>query len=96
MQGTIVLGISPDSRESHCRFRDKHDLKVLLLSDVEHRILETYGVWVQKKQAGKSHFRVERTTVLIGPDGMVRTIWNNVKVPDHIESVLEKIKSMRN
>ncbi len=91
----LVIGISPDSQKSHCDFRDKHNLKIMLLSDVDHGVLETYGVWKMKKLYGKSHHGVERTTVLLDPKGIVRAIWHKVKVPHHIEAVLEKLKELQ-
>jgi thioredoxin-dependent peroxiredoxin len=94
-RNAVVLGVSPDSKESHCRFRDKHGLKVRLLSDTDHGVLETYGVWVEKNIAGKTVLGVERSTFLIGPDGTVKALWNKVKVAGHIDSVLEKMDSLR-
>jgi peroxiredoxin Q/BCP len=88
----LVIGISPDSPKSHCNFRDKHDLKVKLLSDEKHETLEKYGVWVKKKMYGKEYDGVERSTFLIDPNGKVVTIWRKVKVPGHIEFVLEQLK----
>ena len=67
----VILGLSPDAPQSHCRFRDKHDLRITLLSDVNHRVLEAYGVWVQKKMYGRSYFGVERSTFLIDAEGRV-------------------------
>jgi thioredoxin-dependent peroxiredoxin len=91
----LVLGISPDSRDSHCRFRDKHELKVTLLSDPEHRVSEQYGVWVEKNHDGKTAFGVERTTVVIDPRGIVRSLWPKVKVPGHIDAVLETVQKLK-
>lgn len=84
---SIVVGVSPDSPESHCRFRDKHDLKVVLLSDESHQILEKYGVWVLKKMYGREYYGVERSTFLIDPEGQITNIWRKVKVAGHIEMV---------
>jgi len=89
------VGISPDSPESHCRFRDKHHLKVILLSDTSHRVLEKYGVWVLKKMAGREYFGVERSTFLINPDGRIVKIWRKVKVPGHIEAVKQLLKEQQ-
>ena len=89
-----VIGISPDSSKSHCNFRDKHNLKVKLISDEEHESLEKYGVWVKKSMYGREYFGVERSTFLINPNGIVAVAWRKVKVPGHIESVLEKLKSI--
>ena len=88
---TMIFGISPDSPQSHCNFRDKHELKVTLLSDPDHTVLETYGVWVLKKMYGREYFGVERSTFLIDPDGKIAHIWRKVKVPGHILEVKEKL-----
>jgi peroxiredoxin Q/BCP len=91
----VVVGVSPDSPKSHCNFRDKHNLKVKLLSDESHDVLNQYGVWVKKSMYGKDYFGVERSTFLINPDGKVVFVWRKVKVPGHIEAVLDKIKSVQ-
>ena len=88
---SIVVGVSPDSSKSHCHFRDKHDLKVILLSDGSHRILEKYGVWVLKKMYGREYYGVQRSTFLIDPKGQVTNIWRKVKVAGHIEEVKETL-----
>lgn len=94
-QNAIVIGISPDSKESHCRFRDKHNLKVKLLSDADQHVLKEYHVWILKKQYGKIDYGVERTTIIIDPKGVVQFVWLKVKVPGHIEEVLEKLKKIQ-
>ena len=90
-----VAGISPDSCKSHQKFISKHDLAVTLLSDEDKTVLEKYGVWQLKKMYGKDYFGVVRTTFLIGPDGKIKHIWNNVKVSGHVEDVLMKLKEMQ-
>lgn len=92
---TKVLGISPDSCESHKKFQENHKLTITLLSDPEHTVLKNYGVWKTKKMYGKEYLGVERTTLLINPQGNIKHIWNNVKVPGHIEAVLEKLKEIQ-
>lgn len=91
---TIVLGVSPDSAKSHCNFRDKHDLKVTLLSDSEHEVLEKYGVWSLKKMYGREYYGVVRSTYLINPSGHIFKIWKNVKVPTHVEDILKQLKTV--
>ena len=90
----VVIGLSPDSVKSHDRFRDKHGLSVDLASDEEKRVLQTYGVWVQKSMYGRKYMGVERTTVLIDRDGKVARVWNKVKVPGHAAEVLEAVKAL--
>ncbi len=90
-----VIGVSPDSPKSHCAFRDKHDLKVTLLSDSDHHVLEGYGVWVLKKMYGKEYYGVERSTFIIDPKSTVSAVWRKVKVDGHIQEVLEKLKTLQ-
>ncbi|NQT25442.1 thioredoxin-dependent thiol peroxidase [candidate division KSB1 bacterium] len=89
---TIVLGVSPDSQKSHCNFRDKHDLKVTLLSDPEKEVLQLYGVWVKKSMYGREYMGVERSTFLIDPNGVIAAVWKKVKVKGHVEAVLQALK----
>ena len=89
----VVIGVSPDSPKSHCGFREKHDLKVLLLSDSDHQVIERYGAWVLKKMYGREYYGVERNTFLINPKGEMAVIWRKVKVDGHIEEVFERLKT---
>jgi peroxiredoxin Q/BCP len=84
---TVIIGISPDSPKSHKSFIDKHKLSILLLSDPDHKVLETYGVWQTKSMYGKEYMGVVRTTFLIDPNGIIRQIWNKVKVELHARDV---------
>jgi len=83
----IVIGISPDSTKSHANFTGKYDLKVTLLSDPEHRVLEKYGVWQLKKMYGREYYGVARTTFLIDPEGKIAEVWEKVSVGGHAEAV---------
>ncbi len=89
----IVIGISPDSPQSHCRFYDKHNLNLILLSDTEQKAAKAYDVWKKKSMYGKSFWGIERSTFLIDPDGAVRAVWRKVKVPGHVEEVLQTLQS---
>lgn len=89
-----VYGISPDTAESHCKFRDKYDLRIKLLADPDKTAAEAYGVWVEKSMYGKKYMGVERSTFLIGPDGRIARSWIKVKVPGHAEEVLEAARSL--
>jgi len=93
--GAAVAGVSPDSCKSHQKFIEKHDLAVTLLSDEAKSVMEKYGVWQLKKMYGKDYFGVVRTTLIIGPDGKIKHIWNNVKVAGHIADVLGKLKELQ-
>ncbi|MBM9595370.1 thioredoxin-dependent thiol peroxidase [Roseitranquillus sediminis] len=93
--GAVVVGVSRDSVAKHDKFRDKHGLKVVLLSDEVGQVCESYGVWVEKSMYGKSYMGIERTTFLIDGDGRVERVWHKVKVPGHAEDVLEAVRSTR-
>ena len=90
----VVLGVSKDSVKSHKNFREKHNLKITLLSDPEHRVIEAYGAWKLKKRYGREYFGTERSTFIIDPDGKIRYIWRNVKVKGHVDEVKNKLKEL--
>ena len=92
--GTKVVGISPDSVASHCKFRDKHDLAITLAADPERKAIEAYGVWAEKSMYGRKYMGVERSTFLIGPDGRIARAWRKVKVPGHVEEVLAAAEAL--
>ncbi|WP_341246593.1 thioredoxin-dependent thiol peroxidase [Nereida ignava] len=91
---TVVIGASKDSVKKHDKFREKHSLGVVLVSDEESDLCETYGVWVEKNMYGKTYLGIERATFLIGPDGKIAQIWRKVKVPGHVEAVLEAARAL--
>lgn len=92
--GATVLGVSKDSVEAHDKFRDKHALEVILLSDEEGDVCETYGVWGEKKMYGKTFMGIERSTFLIDSAGKIARAWPKVKVDGHAEEVLEAAKAL--
>jgi len=85
---TVVLGISPDSVESHRKFRDKYGLPFRLLADTDHEVAEAYGVWKEKSMFGKKYWGNERTSFLIGEDGRILRVLERVKPKLHAEQVL--------
>jgi peroxiredoxin Q/BCP len=88
-RGAAILGISPDSEESHRTFRDRHRLSFPLLSDPDRKVMESYGAFGQKRMYGKSVRGVIRSTVWIGPDGKVVRHWKRVpSAADHPAQVL--------
>lgn len=89
--GAVVLGISPDSVESHQRFRDKFSLSFPLLADPEHQAIEAYGVWKEKSMYGRKFMGVERSTFLIDEQGILIEEWRKVKVEGHVEDVLASL-----
>jgi len=91
---SVIIGISPDSPKSHKNFAEKHELKVLLLSDQNHKVAEQYGVWQLKKRCGRESWGIVRTTFLISPTGKIEKIWENVKVDGHAEDVKCELKNL--
>lgn len=92
--GAEVIGISPDSVKSHGRFREKHGLTVTLLADEDKKAISAYGAWVEKSMYGRTYMGVERSTFLIGADGRIARIWRKVKIPGHVEAVLEAVQAL--
>jgi thioredoxin-dependent peroxiredoxin len=87
----VVLGVSRDSTESHCRFRDKYQLNFPLLSDPEGKVIEAYGAWGEKNMYGKKSMGIIRTTVIIDAEGKVAKVFPRVKVAGHAEAVLDAL-----
>ncbi len=81
--GAVVVGVSPDSEESHRRFREKHGLGIALISDPEHTLAERFGVWKLKKNYGREYHGIERSTFILDPAGRVAAEWRKVKVRGH-------------
>jgi peroxiredoxin Q/BCP len=92
--GARVVGISPDSVESHGKFRDKFTLNFPLLADVGHAVAEKYGAWREKNMYGKKSMGIQRSTFLIDAAGKVRKVWKSVKVDGHDEQVLDALRSL--
>jgi peroxiredoxin Q/BCP len=90
-----VLGCSPDAPESHRKFADKHGLQVTLLSDPDHKVMEKYGAWGEKKMYGKAREGVIRSTVLINPSGKIAHHWPNVRAKGHAEKVKQKLAELQ-
>ena len=87
-----VLGVSPDTVESHQKFRDKFSLNFPLLADPDHTVAEAYGAWREKVRFGKRSMGVQRSTFLIGPDGLVRKVWKSVSVDGHDAQVIQALR----
>ncbi|HEX4027340.1 MAG TPA: peroxiredoxin [Rhizomicrobium sp.] len=92
--GIPVIGISRDSLESHAKFRKKHKLKIALGSDPETEMAQTWGVWGEKILYGRKYMGMERATFLVNAKGVIAQAWRKVKVPGHVETVLEAAKSL--
>ena len=81
--GIEVIGVSPDTVESHTKFRSKYHLPFRLLADPDHRLAEALGTWVEKTRFGKTFMGMQRATFVIGADGMVERVYPDVKPDDH-------------
>jgi peroxiredoxin Q/BCP len=91
--GATVFGISVDSPESHSRFIAKHNLPFPLISDEAQRIVQDYGVWVEKNKEGRTYMGTERSTFVIRPDGRIKSIFRSVKPEEHAETVIQNLRS---
>jgi peroxiredoxin Q/BCP len=87
----VVLGVSPDSVESHQRFAQKYGLTFPLLSDPDHRVAERYGVWVEKERVGEKTMGIARTTFVIGADGRIAHVFHDVRPEGHDQEVLRAL-----
>ena len=88
-----ILGVSPDSGESHAKFKNKYNLPFTLLADEDHRVCELYGTWGPKKIFGKEYDGVHRTTFLIDPEGRIQEVYKKVSPAKHSAEVLAAIES---
>jgi peroxiredoxin Q/BCP len=91
--GVTILGVSPDSPKSHAKFKEKFNLPFSLLADEDNALCEQYGVWGQKKFMGREYMGVLRTTFVIGPDGVIKKVFENVKPADHSVEVLAAVQA---
>ena len=89
--GVVILGVSPDSVESHVKFKKKFQLQFPLLADEEHKVCDLYGVWGPKKFMGKSYEGVLRTTFLIDPDGNIKKVYEDVRPSEHSHELLAEL-----
>jgi len=91
--GVTILGVSPDSPKMHTRFKKKYHLPFTLLADTGHEVCELYGVWGRKKFMGREYDGVFRTTFLIGADGVIIHVFENVKPAGHSAEILQALGS---
>ena len=92
--GASVLGVSKDTPEKHAKFRAKHDLTVPLASDEEGEVIEAYGAWVEKNMYGKKRMGIDRSTFVIDEKGKIRALLRKVRVPGHVEKVLDAVRDL--
>jgi peroxiredoxin Q/BCP len=91
--GVPILGISPDSTKMHAKFKKKYSLPFTLLADTDHQVCELYGVWGRKKFLGREYDGVFRTTYVVGADGIIVKVFENVKPDGHSAEVLGALKA---
>ena len=91
-RGTVVIGVSTDSPESHGKFADKYKLPFTLASDEKKELVKKYGVWKEKSMYGRKYMGTERTTFVIDEDGKIARIFTKVKVDGHVEELLGLIE----
>ncbi|WP_027135162.1 peroxiredoxin [Geminicoccus roseus] len=93
--GVEVIGVSKDGTASHDKFKQKYCLTFPLASDEEGSFVERVGAWVEKSMYGKKYMGIDRSTFLVDADGRVVRAWRSVKVPGHVEEVLDAAKELR-
>ena len=84
-----VIGVSPDSIKSHLKFKEKQDLNFILLSDPEHKLAETFNVWVEKSMYGRKYMGIERSTFVLDENLNIIKEWRKVKVKGHVDEVID-------
>lgn len=89
--GAVVIGISKDSVKAHKKFKDKYELPFYLLSDPEHEVIESYGVWQEKKMFGKVYMGIVRSTFIIDEEGIIEKVYPKVKPNEHGEEILKAL-----
>jgi len=92
--GAVVIGVSRDSVAKHDKFKAKYDLNFTLASDEDGKVCEAYGTWIEKSMYGRKYMGIDRATFLIDSKGVIRKIWRKVKVPGHVEEVLQAVKAL--
>jgi len=90
-KGIEVFGISKDSVKTHARFKEKHDLPFSLLVDDKAEVCLSYGVMNKKSMFGKTFLGIQRSTFVIDEKGIIRAIWRKLKVPGHVEQIINEI-----
>ncbi|MDO8364529.1 MAG: thioredoxin-dependent thiol peroxidase [Actinomycetota bacterium] len=91
VEGTVILGISPDKPAAQLKFDQKYQLGFDLLADTEHTVAEAYGVWAEKKNYGKTYMGIVRSAFLIGPDGIIEQAWYKISPADTPKKLLEAV-----
>lgn len=90
-QDVVILGVSADAPKMLAAFAAKQELNFTLLSDPEHKMIEAYGAWRMKNFMGRSFMGIVRSSYLIGPDGKIAQVWDNVKAKGHAAEVFAQL-----
>lgn len=93
--GVAVYGVSPDTVKSHCKFIGKQDLTFPLLADIDHKVADKFGLWVEKSMYGKKYWGVQRATFFFDENGKIAQAWPKVNPKDHAQEVLDAAKAMK-
>ncbi len=89
-----VIGVSKDTVAKHDKFAAKYDLNFRLASDEDGAVCEAFDVWQEKRMYGRTYMGIERSTFLVDGDGIIRQAWRKVRVPGHVETVLDAVKEL--
>jgi peroxiredoxin Q/BCP len=91
----VILGVSADSTKRHRNFIEKQNLEITLLSDESTDMMQKYGVWALKKNYGKEYMGIVRSTFIINPDGVIKAVWSNVRVKEHVAKVQAELEKLQ-
>ncbi len=91
----IIIGVSADSTQKHRNFIEKKELGITLLSDESTTMMKEYGVWQLKKNYGKEYMGISRTTLIINPQGIVKALWEKVRVKEHVAKVKAELEALQ-
>jgi peroxiredoxin Q/BCP len=92
--GATVVGISPDTVQSHGKFKGKYELPFTLLSDPDHCVAEMFGAWGEKKRSGKTYMGIIRSTFIIDEEGKIVKVFPQVKPANHSQEVLDTLAAL--
>lgn len=92
----IIIGVSPDSIKSHCKFKSDHNLNFILLSDPEQALSNIFQVWVEKSMYGKKYMGIQRSSFILDKTGKIVQEYRNVKVDGHANKILEFLNQIQN
>ncbi len=92
--GAVVVGVSKDSVARHDKFKAKYDLNFALGADEDGKVCAAYGTWIEKSMYGRKYMGIDRATFVIDGNGVIRNVWRKVKVPGHVDEVLEAVKAL--